>query len=169
MADVCVHKLNLTFYLILMGGIFKGCLVFFFFSKLTVLEECCGNEEYLLKICPLWCFYYYIPCERSLAHSKQRKYKYSTKPLWAYHMVYLLGRRIPPYTHVYLPFTQMENLWMDIGRELIPSLVNIFLQWNYNKTAAGSFGVTPLLVATTPLRNCLPDELHTSQHFKSST
>lgn len=84
-------------------------------------------------------------------------------------MVYLLGRRIPPYTHVYLPFTQMENLWMDIGRELIPSLVNIFLQWNYNKTAAGSFGVTPLLVATTPLRNCLPDELHTSQHFKSST
>lgn len=81
-------------------------------------------------------------------------------------MDYLLGKMTPLHTHIYLLFTEMENLWMDTGRKLTPFLVNILLKLNYNKTAAGSFGVTPLLLATVPLRNCLQDGLHTSQCFK---
>lgn len=73
-------------------------------------------------------------------------------------------KEIPPYTHC-IPSIHINGESLDVGRELIPSLANIFLQWNHNKTAAGSFGVTPLLVATMPLRNSLQDGLHTLQHF----
>lgn len=68
------------------------------------------------------------------------------------------------YTHV--SSIHANGVSVDAYKDRNRFVVNIFLQWNYNKASGGNFGVTPFLVATIPLRNNFRDELHTSQYLK---
>lgn len=162
MADICVDKLNLS-----LSPLWVGFSIFFP-PKMEGLGKMLRKWRTLLKNMSALMLLLIISLVREIWLTESKEKINILQNPYEFIIWTICWEKGYLHIHTCIPSIHRNGESLSTGGEWIPFLANIFLQWKYNKTAAGNFGVTPLLVATMLLRNSLQDGLHTLQHFKTS-